>query len=225
MTRTRIKICGITGVDDALAAAYAGADAIGMIFFEGSPRFISLEAARDIRAALPPFVSTVALFVNATAQRVNEVCAAVNPGLLQFHGDEDATSCEQYRRPYLKAIRVKSEMRATDLLQFKHEFGSAKALLLDTFNATQYGGTGEHFDWQVIPDSLRPSIVLAGGLLPDTVANAVATVRPWAVDVSSGVEQSKGIKDHAKIAAFIEAVREGDLRITMSNKRQVTQGQ
>jgi phosphoribosylanthranilate isomerase len=210
MHRTRIKICGITRVEDALAASSAGADAIGMIFFEGSPRAVGTEVAKEIRAALPPFVSTVALFVNAGPSRVREVCDAINPTLLQFHGDEDEATCNQFSRNYLKAVRVKPQMTARDLLQLRVEFSSAKALLLDTFNAAHYGGTGERFDWQIIPDELRHSIVLAGGLLPETVGDAVRTVRPWAVDVSSGVEKAKRIKDHGKIVSFIDAVRNGD---------------
>jgi phosphoribosylanthranilate isomerase len=211
MHRTRIKICGITRVEDALAAARAGADAIGMIFFEGSPRAVSIGEAKDICAALPPFVSTVALFVNAAPSRVREVCDAINPTLLQFHGDEDEATCRQFSRNYLKAVRVKPQMTARDLLQLRVEFSSAKALLLDTFNAAHYGGTGERFDWQIIPGELRSSIVLAGGLLPETVGEAVRTIGPWAVDVSSGVEKAKRIKDHVKITAFIGAVREGDV--------------
>jgi phosphoribosylanthranilate isomerase len=214
--RTRIKICGITRVADALAAANAGADAVGLVFFEGSPRAVSIAQAREICVALPPFVSTVALLVNASTDLVHEVCEAINPDLLQFHGDEDERTCRQFGRNYLKAIRVKPEMRAADLLQLRGEFGSAKALLLDTFHAAQYGGTGASFDWQVIPEELRASIVLSGGLVPDTVGRAVRTIRPWAVDVSSGVEQAKGIKDSAKIASFISAVRESDMHVSQS---------
>jgi phosphoribosylanthranilate isomerase len=210
MHRTRIKICGITRAEDALAAAHAGADAIGMVFYEGSPRSVGVEQARKICAVLPPFMTTVALFVNAKPTWVREVCGAVNPGLLQFHGDESEASCATYGRNYLKAIRVKPEMRGVDLLQLSVDYASAKGLLLDTFNPTHYGGTGECFDWQIVPPALRHSTVLAGGLLPQTVANAVRTVRPWAVDVSSGVEMQKGIKDHAKIAEFISGVREAD---------------
>ncbi len=210
MHRTRIKICGITRVEDALAAANAGADAIGMVFYEGSPRAVSIEQARRIVAALPPFIATVALFVNAKPDWVREVCDGIKPSLLQFHGDEDEASCASYGRNYLKAIRVKPEMRGADLLQLRVVYASAKGLLLDTFNPTHYGGTGEQFDWQIVPPELRHSIVLAGGLVPATVAEAVRIVRPWAVDVSSGVEISKGIKDHAKIVSFINATRLGD---------------
>jgi phosphoribosylanthranilate isomerase len=218
MHRTRIKICGITCVEDALAASSAGADAIGINFFGDSPRAVSIAEAKEICAALPPFVSTVALFVNAEPSRVREVCDAINPALLQFHGDEDEASCRQFGRNYLKAVRVKPEMTARDLLQLRVEFSSAKALLLDTFNAAHYGGTGELFDWQIIPDELRPSIVLAGGLLPETVGDAVRMVRPWAVDVSSGVEKTKRIKDHVKIATFISAVRESDSATNLARR-------
>lgn len=211
MHRTRIKICGITRIEDALAAARAGADAIGLIFYPPSPRGIKLTHAIDIARQLPPFVSTVALFVNATVVEVGEVVRALRPSLLQFHGDEDHAFCEQFAMPYLKAVRVGSGMRPADLLECESRFASAKALLLDTLAAGVYGGSGESFDWTKVPPGMRGRIVLSGGLNPGNVANAVRAVHPWAVDVSSGVEAQKGIKDHQKITQFIEAVKNADV--------------
>ena len=208
MPRTRIKICGLTRVDDALAAARAGADAIGLVLYPSSPRAVTIQRAREICAAMPPFVSTVALFVNETPQIVAETATAVGPSLLQFHGDEDESFCVQFGLPYLKAVRVGSGMVPDDLLEYESRFRSAKALLLDTRASNVYGGSGETFDWNLIPMPMRNRIVLSGGLNPLNVANAVVTVRPWAVDVSSGVETAeKGIKDHRKMAQFIEAAR------------------
>ena len=196
-----------------MAAAHAGADAIGLIFYAPSPRAITLEQALAIRTTLPPFVSTVALFVNATRAHVEAVLAEVKPGLLQFHGDEDEAYCASFRSPYLKAVRVGGGMGANDLLQFRARFASAAGLLLDTLHATQYGGTGESFDWSLIPQEMRGQIVLSGGLTPQNVGAAIGAIRPWGVDVSSGTEASagaKGIKDHAKIAQFINEVRRAD---------------
>jgi phosphoribosylanthranilate isomerase len=210
MHRTRIKICGLRAVDDALAAATAGADAVGLIFYAASPRAVAMPAALAIRAALPPFVSTVALFVNAPRTEVERVLAALKPALLQFHGDEDAAYCASFGAPYLKALRVAAGARPADLLQFEARFPAANGLLLDSLHPGQYGGTGQAFDWQLIPPEMRGRIVLSGGLTPHNVAAAVRGLRPWAVDVSSGVEAGKGIKDHAKIAQFINEVRRAD---------------
>jgi phosphoribosylanthranilate isomerase len=210
MRKTRIKICGIRRVEDAMHAAQAGADAIGLIFYAPSPRAVTLQQAIAVRDALPPFVSTVALFVNAARSDVNEVCESLNPSLLQFHGDEDRDYCASFSRPYLKAIRVGASMKADDLVQLQIEFSTAKALLLDTLSVGQYGGTGESFNWDVIPKSLREKIVLSGGLTPANVGEALRKIRPWAVDVSSGVESEKGIKDPEKILAFMSAVRLAD---------------
>ena len=215
MTRTRIKICGLTRVDDALAAAQAGADAIGLVFYPSSPRAVTTGRAREIRAALPAFVATVALFVNEAPRVVADAVEAVRPALLQFHGDEDAAYCGQFGLPYLKAIRVGCGSGPGDLLECEARFRSANGLLLDTLpdtlGAGVYGGTGETFDWDLIPPAMRRRIVLSGGLNPLNVARAVQQIRPWAVDVSSGVETvEKGIKDHRKIAQFIEAVRNAD---------------
>jgi phosphoribosylanthranilate isomerase len=214
MRKTRIKICGIRRVEDALLAAHAGADAIGLIFYEPSPRAVTLQQALAVRDALPPFVSIVALFVNAARSEVNEVCESLNPSLLQFHGDEDHDYCASFSRPYLKAIRVGASMKADDLVQLQIEFSTAKALLLDTLSAGQYGGTGESFNWDVIPETLRKKIVLSGGLTPTNVGDAVKKIRPWAVDVSSGVEMQKGIKDPEKILAFMSAVQLADAQAT-----------
>ncbi len=212
MRKTRIKICGIRRVEDAMLAVHAGADAIGLIFYPPSPRAVTLQQARAVRDALPSFVSTVALFVNAARSDVIDVCESLNPSLLQFHGDEDHDYCASFSRPYLKAIRVGAAMKAGDLVQLHIEFSTAKALLLDTLSAGQYGGTGESFNWDVIPETLREKIVLSGGLTPTNVGDAVQKVRPWAVDVSSGVELQKGIKDPEKILAFISAVQLADAK-------------
>ena len=211
MPRTRIKICGLTCVEDAYVAAHSGADAIGLVFYPSSPRAVSTGLAREICAAMPPFVSTVALFVNEMPRVVAETVKSVRPSLLQFHGDEDEAYCVQFGLPYLKAIRVGSGMGPGDLLECEGRFSSAKSLLLDTLSPLLYGGSGSMFDWQLIPLAMRSRIVLSGGLNPLNVAGAVEKIRPWAVDVSSGVETvEKGIKDHRKIAQFIEAVKNAD---------------
>lgn len=201
--RTRVKICGITRVEDALSAVEQGADAIGLVFYAPSPRCVTIVQAAEISAALPPFVSVVALFVDPTQQQVNEVLANLNVDVLQFHGDESEAECVQYGLPYLKAIRVKSD---TNLIQYVQSFMSAKALLLDAHTETAVGGTGQMFDWNLIPEHMAKAIILAGGLTPDNVKEAIQQVKPYAVDVSGGVEQAKGIKDATKIAAFMAAV-------------------
>lgn len=207
--RTRIKICGITRIGDALAAAEAGADAIGMVFYPQSPRSVAMQQAQAIARALPPFVSTVALFVNATEAEVNAVIDAVHPSLLQFHGDESPADCSRFAYPYLRAARMKTGL---DLLDFKTQFTDAQALLLDTY-IESYGGGGEVFDWSLIPKNANFPIVLSGGLHASNVGRAIAQVRPWAVDVSSGVELSKGVKDAAAIRRFIAAVRDADAAV------------
>lgn len=203
--RTRIKICGITRVEDALAAANLGADAIGLVFYAPSPRCVSIDNAREIVAALPPFVTTVGLFVNATQAIINQVLSTVKLDCLQFHGDETEADCMRYNLPYLKAIRVRPE---TNLIQYALSYKTAKALLLDTYSATAVGGTGQVFDWRMVPEHMPKPIVLAGGLNADNVAQAIAQVKPFAVDVSGGVESAKGIKDNYKMAAFIAAVQQ-----------------
>ncbi len=201
---TRIKICGITRVEDGLAAAQAGADAIGLVFVANSPRHVTPEQARAIGRALPPFVSTVALFVNPTEAEVTTVLETARPDLLQFHGEEAAAFCRSFGVPYLKAFRVRP---GVDLLQSAASYDDAQGWLLDAWSEAAHGGTGERFDWTLIPADLPRPMVLAGGLAPASVAMAVRAVRPWAVDVSSGVEASKGIKDAALIAAFIKEAR------------------
>ena len=218
MRKTRIKICGIRRIEDAMLAAHAGADAIGLIFYAPSPRAVTLQQAIAVRDALPPFVSTVALFVNATSAEVNEVCELLNPSLLQFHGDEDPDYCASFSRPYLKAIRVGASMKADDLVQLHTEFSTAQALLLDTLSAGQFGGTGESFNWEVIPMSLRGRIILSGGLTPINVGDAVQMIKPWAVDVSSGVELQKGVTDPEKIWAFMSAVQRADAQVTQATQ-------
>lgn len=204
--RTRAKICGITRVEDALAAAEAGADAIGLVF-AASPRRVDLARARAIRAALPPFVSTVALFVNPSREEVGAVLDQVAPDWLQFHGEEPPDFCAGFDRPYYKAARVRPD---SDLLQYAALYADARALLLDAWSPDAHGGTGHRFDWGLIPAGLPKPVILAGGLDAGNVAQAIRAVRPWAVDVSSGVEAAKGIKDAAKIAAFMKEVRIAD---------------
>ncbi len=204
----RTKICGITRIEDGLVAARAGADAIGLVFVAKSPRHVQPEVARDIVRALPPFVSTVALFVNPGVAEVETVLRTVRPDVLQFHGEEPADFCRSFGVPYLKAFRVKPGI---DLLQSAASYGDAQAWLLDAWSAAAHGGTGERFDWDLIPPDLPRPIILAGGLTPANVAEAVRRVRPWAVDVSSSVESGKGIKDAAKVAAFIKEVKNVDL--------------
>jgi len=203
MKRTRVKICGITRVEDAVSAVNAGADAIGLVFYEPSPRCVSVEQAQKIVAAIPPFVSVVGLFVNASKSEIEEVLSKVRLDILQFHGDETVGECEQIKMPYYKAIRVKAD---TNLLQYEVEFSSAKALLLDAHSESAFGGTGQTFDWNLIPKSLAKPVILAGGLTAENVASAIQQVRPYAVDVSGGVELTKGIKDVAKIAALMQGV-------------------
>jgi phosphoribosylanthranilate isomerase len=204
--RTRIKICGITRAQDGVAAARAGADAIGLVFYPPSPRFLNVERAREIRDALPPFVQTVALFVNPDAAQVAQVIGRVQPALLQFHGEETPVFCAQFGLPYIKACRVAAEV---DLLKYLGPFSAASGWLLDA-HVEEYGGVGASFDWSLVPPSLERPLVLSGGLTRENVATAVRRVKPWAVDVSSGVESAKGIKDAAKIAAFIAEVRNAD---------------
>lgn len=207
LRRTRIKICGITQVDSALAAANAGADAIGLVFYAGSSRAVNAAQAAAICAALPPFVSTIGLFVDASADEINAVLNAVPLSALQFHGDEAPDFCARFARPYLKALRMRPDL---DLFAATEQFAGASALLLDTYRAGVAGGTGEVFDWERVPRELASRIVLAGGLNPDNVAQAVAQVRPYAVDVSGGVESAPGVKDVARIHSFVAAVRRAD---------------
>ncbi|MDH3310386.1 MAG: phosphoribosylanthranilate isomerase [Gammaproteobacteria bacterium] len=202
--RTRVKICGITRTEDALAAAQAGADAIGLVFEPKSPRGVKPEQALIITRALPPFVTVVGLFVNAAFDTVETVLKRVPLDLLQFHGDETPEQCRRYHRPYIKAIHMRDKVNLPDQAR---RYSDAEGLLLDTATADIAGGSGQVFDWNRVTANLGKPVILAGGLTPENVGEAVRTVRPFAVDVSSGVEQSKGIKDAQKISAFIEAVR------------------
>ncbi|AHG41993.1 N-(5'-phosphoribosyl)anthranilate isomerase [Pseudomonas syringae CC1557] len=204
MSAVRSKICGITRIEDALAAVEAGADAIGLVFYPKSPRAVTIQQARAIIAALPPFVTTVGLFVNASRCELNETLEAVALDLLQFHGDETPEECDGYHRPYIKALRVKA---GDDIAQACRAYRNARGVLLDTYVEGVPGGTGETFDWALIPDDLDKPVILAGGLTSANVAQAIAQVRPYAVDVSGGVEKSKGIKDREKILAFMSAVQ------------------
>jgi phosphoribosylanthranilate isomerase len=206
--RTRIKICGITRPEDLDSAVRAGADAVGFVFYPPSPRYVVPEIAATLAQRVPPFVARVGLFVNATAEEVRSVLACVSIDLLQFHGDEDADYCAQFGLPYVKVARVRPEL---DLLEFARAYPTAQGLLLDAW-VEAYGGMGQSFDWSLIPNDLPLPMVLSGGLHAGNVTNAVCNVRPWAVDVSSGVEAAKGIKDADKIAAFIAAVRTADGR-------------
>lgn len=203
MKRIRVKMCGVTNPVDAGHAIAAGADAVGMVFYSKSPRHISIPTAGEISAVMPPFISTVGLFVNSSHEDVSTVLSAVPLDLMQFHGDEDEAFCSSFNRPYIKAVRVKPE---TDLMQICREYSSARGILLDSFKKGKPGGTGETFDWSMIPENLPLPIVLAGGLDASNVATAVTTVQPWAVDVSSGVELSPGKKDRQKMQQFIQAV-------------------
>ena len=204
---TAVKICGITRVEDALIAAQLGARATGFVFASVSPRCITAARAHEITRKLPPFVTTVALFVDPSAAEVEQILRDVHFDLLQFHGDESPQFCRQFKIPYVKAARVRRE---TDLLQYARLYDDARALLLDAFVPGSHGGTGVVFDWNLIPRELPASLILSGGLKPDNVADAIRRVRPWAVDVSSGVESSPGVKDERKMAAFMQGVRDAD---------------
>ena len=196
----RVKICGITRLQDLHAACEAGADALGFVFYEKSPRHVSIATAAALMRDLPPFVQSVGLFVNAEPAFIEAVLQAVPLDLLQFHGDETPADCMRYGRPYIKAVRVTP---STDLLKCAADFETARGLLLDAYVPGVPGGTGERFDWSLIPPDLPKPVILSGGLTPDNVAEAVQRVRPWAVDVSSGVEAAKGIKDPHHVAQFI----------------------
>jgi phosphoribosylanthranilate isomerase len=206
--RTRVKICGITSIADGLAAARHGADAIGLIFYPPSPRLVTLERAREVASVMPAFVARVAVFVNPAAAEVDAAIRACRPDLLQFHGEESADFCRSFGVPYLRALRVRP---GVDLLESLSSFGDAAGWLLDAYRQELYGGTGEAFDWELIPRGLPRPLILSGGLDAENVGAAIRRVRPWAVDVSSGVEATKGVKDERRIAAFMEAVRSADV--------------
>jgi phosphoribosylanthranilate isomerase len=215
--RTRIKICGLTRAEDVAIAVDAGADAVGFVFYAKSPRFITPQHAAVLMTQLPPFVSAVGLFVNASAQEIAEVLAHAPLSMLQFHGDETPEQCAAIaaavKRPFMRAARIGATTQAEDLLKCELAHRSSSpfftGLLLDTL-VDSYGGSGKVFDWSLIPEELAPRAVLSGGLNIANIADAVRQVRPHAVDVSSGVESAKGIKDSAKICAFIDAVRKFD---------------
>lgn len=202
--RIRTKICGITRVEDALVAAQAGADAIGLVFYPKSPRAVSVAQAQQIIAALPPFVSTVGLFVNATRSEIEVILGELPLDVLQFHGDETPADCEGFDRPYYRALRMQP---GVDIAQLSAKYSSAQGVLLDAWVPGLHGGTGERFDWDMIPQHLAKPLILAGGLNADNITQAIEQVQPWAVDVSGGVESSPGIKDADKMRKFLYAVQ------------------
>jgi phosphoribosylanthranilate isomerase len=203
--RTRTKICGITRLEDAKASVRAGCDALGFVFYKESPRYIALDAFKVIVKELPPFVTKTGLFVNADPAEIEEVIQSGFVNVLQFHGDETPDFCRQFNFPYIKAVAVSSSV---DLIQYAKDFHDAEALLLDAYHEHLKGGTGQTFDWNLIPQSLSKPIVLAGGLTVDNVKEAIKKVKPYAVDVSGGVEESKGIKNSLKIQAFIKETQD-----------------
>ena len=203
MQRTRIKICGITRPEDANAVVDAGADAIGLVFYPPSPRAVSIEQAQNVVADVPAFVTVTALFVNPTVEQVQSVLDSVRIDLIQFHGDEDDDFCRQFGHPYIKALRVR---QASDVVALCLRFPSALAVLLDSYKPGVPGGTGETFDWSLVPATPPKPIILAGGLDPENVNHAIDGVHPFALDVSGGVEAAKGIKDHGKITKFVNEV-------------------
>jgi phosphoribosylanthranilate isomerase len=209
MTRTRVKICGLTRESDLDAAVAAGADAVGFVFHPSSPRAVTPRQARRLCDRLPPFVSAVGLFVDATAGTIRATLDQVPLDLLQFHGDESPEDCARFGRRWIKALRMRPGI---DLIAEQARFADAAGLLLDTFEPGRAGGTGQRFDWNRIPPGVAHAIVLAGGLDPTNVAEAIERVRPDGVDVSGGVEAVKGLKDHAKIFAFMQGVNDGDTR-------------
>lgn len=200
---TRIKICGIKHLDDALKAVECGADAIGLIFVEKSPRYVSLTEARVIAESMPPFVTVVGLFMNARAETVREALKVVPLNLLQFHGEESPEFCDQFEVPYIKVLRMRDN---ANIVAFAQDYPNAAGILLDSYHKDAGGGTGQSFDWDLIPDDVPLPLILAGGLNPENVASAIEAVKPYAVDVSSGVESEPAIKDHKKIEQFIKEV-------------------
>ena len=218
--RTRIKICGLTRPEDVDGAIAAGADAVGFVFYAKSPRYIQPETAAKLIAQIPPFVTAVGLFVNASEEEVRAVVEQTSIAMLQFHGDETVAECaaiaEAVNCPFMRAIRVKTDTSPADLLKYESDYGAASrlftGLLLDTF-VDSYGGSGKVFDWSLIPKNIAPRVVLSGGLSAQNATDAISRVRPYAVDISSGVEHDKGIKDIAKIRAFIAAVHLADTNV------------
>ena len=210
--RTRIKICGVSRPEDVTAAVDAGADAVGFVFHPGSPRYLTADAAGVLAAALPPYVTPVGLFVNAVPATIAAAVAVIPALVLQFHGDETPEECAAAGRPYLRAARMAPGF---DLLDFARRFDEAQGLLLDA-HVEAYGGSGKVFDWSLVPRAVPHRLVLSGGLHAGNVGSGIRELRPWAVDVSSGVESARGVKDAAAIHAFCDAVREADLRIEAS---------
>ena len=202
----RVKICGITNISDALMACRHGADALGFVFYKKSPRYVSPEIANEIVAQLPPFVTPVALFVNEGFEVIQSIISENSRWIIQFHGDETESECVRYERDYMKALRVKKE---EDVAVLVDQVPTASAILLDAYKAGVPGGTGEVFDWSLIPSGLSKPVVLAGGLTADNVKEAIERVSPYAVDVSGGVELSKGIKHESKVQEFISGAKSG----------------
>lgn len=210
ISRTRIKICGITRREDALTVIEAGADALGLVFVKASPRYVTIEQAQELLSSLPAFINKVGLFVNSDSAEIRNVISKVSLDYLQFHGDEKEAFCAQFSKPYIKAIRIKPE---TNLLETISEFKSAAAILIDAWHPDLAGGTGETFDWSLLsklPGENIPVLIVAGGLDPENVSSAVHMLKPYAVDVSSGVEDSPGIKSKVKIQNFINEVNRGE---------------
>ena len=205
--RTRVKICGITRIEDAAAVVQCGADALGLVFYPRSQRFVSIEHAREIAESVAPFVTVVGLFVNAAADTIRRTIAEVPLGLLQFHGDEDNAACNSFGLPFIKSIAMRERV---DVLSLMDRYPDAAGFLLDTWQPHSHGGGGEAFDWQRVPERSPRPLILAGGLTPENVTAAINAARPYAVDVSSGVESRKGIKSAAKIAAFMRGVEDSD---------------
>ena len=210
--RTRIKICGVSQEADIAAAVDAGADAVGLVFHPASPRFVAPERAAQLARALPPYVTPVGLFVNAPRAEIERILALVPALVLQFHGDESPETCKALRRPYLRAARMAPGF---DLLDFSRRYSEAQGLLLDA-HVEGFGGGGKAFDWSLVPAGVQHPLVLSGGLHAENVVAGIQQLRPWAVDVSSGVESSRGVKDAARIRRFCDAVREADARIAAS---------
>ena len=207
MTMTRVKICGITRTEDALHAAAEGVDAIGLVFYQKSPRFVTASQAADISNKLPAFVTSVALFKDADAEEVSRILTEVPIDLLQFHGSESAEFCRQFGKPYIKALGMAGESVVPKRVE---EYHDARGLLLDGHAPGADGGTGQSFEWNMIPDDLEYPLILAGGLDVNNVAEAIQSVQPYAVDISSGVESEKGIKDAALVTAFMNNVRQAN---------------
>ena len=210
MTQTRIKICGITTADDARAAVDHGADAIGLVFYARSPRSVTVQQAQQIVAAVPPFITVVARFVDEPADDISRILSSVPVDLVQFHGDETPAFCQQFGRPWIKALRVRPGVELEALCK---DYQAGRGILLDSWQDGVPGGTGKSFDWDLAARTLPLPVVLAGGLNEDNVGEAMARLRPAAVDVSGGVERAPGVKDSGKIERFVAAVRAADALI------------